>query len=364
MRLTREGENDTSPAWSSDGKRVYFSSEREGTLALWRIDVRGAALTRLTQGPGYEYDPSVSGDGSRIAYATRREPGALYLRDMRAKTDTKLAGIRGDCLAAIAPDGSKIVFASDRGGVMFDLWMQPLEGGLPSGQPQRLTEDSAHASCPMFSPDGKWIAYYRLLGEQRDVYTISASGGQPIRFTDDPASDVQPAWSPDGSKIAFASERGGRFDIWIAPVAEGRPTGPPLRLTSAPADAIAPVWSPDGTRIAYVGDTESGPDVWIVPADGKAPGKRITSGANVETVRWDPLAGALLASGRWGEDELSIRRVSPEGGAVSPIDPPIVLGPAPTTALFDVTLDGGLVLFPRENKRGNIWAHEAKKGTF
>ena len=363
-RLTRDGMEDYDPAWSSDGTRVYFSSGRGGTRALWRIAAGGGAATRLTQGPGYEYDPCVSRDGSRLVYATQREPGALYVRDTHSNKETKLSGIRSNSQSAVAPDGSAIVFASDRAGPTFDLWIQPLDGGIPTGSPQRLTEDTAHASCPVFSPNGKWIAYYRILGETRDIYTIPVSGGRPIVFTDDPAPDVQPSWSPDGSRLAFASERGGASNIWAAPVSDGRPAGPPTRVTRDTVYSIAPVWSPDGDRIAYVGEAESGPEVWIVPADGGAPGRRITSGAEAQTIRWDRASGFLLVSGNWGDDYMSIRRVSPDGGTVETIAPPVILGPVPALGTFDVSSDGRLLLFPRENNRGNIWVHEAKRGTY
>jgi eukaryotic-like serine/threonine-protein kinase len=359
-RLTSGGLYDFYPSWSSDGKHVYFSSERGGILALWRIGARGGEPERRTQGPGNEYDPNISRDGSRLACATQQEPAALHIRDLRSGTDRKVPGMRGDCLPAIAPDGSKVVFTSDRAGRTFDLWMQPLDRGMPSGNPQRLTKDTAHASCPAFSRDGKWIAYYRILGEQRDIYTIPASGGRPIRFTDDPAPDFQPSWSPDGSKLVFVSERGGGSHLWIAPVSEGRPAGPAVRITNDTVRVLAPAWSPDGARIAYVGAS----DAWIVPADGATPGRRITSGAQAQTVRWDFAGGSLLVSGGWGEDSVSLRRVSPDGGAVEPMDPYVFIGPKDAIGTFDVSMDGRFVAFYRENNRGNIWIHEAKKGTF
>jgi Tol biopolymer transport system component/predicted Ser/Thr protein kinase len=359
-RLSSEGFLDYYPTWSSDGKRIYFSSARGGTLALWRIRAGGGAAERQTKGTSYEQDPTVCRDGSRLAYATQQEPAALHIRNMKTGLDRKLSGMRGDCLPAIAPDASKVIFTSDRAGRTFDLWIQPLEGGAPAGQPQRLTEDTAHASCPTFSPDGKWIAYYRIIGERRDIYTIPAAGGRPIMVTDDPAPDYQPAWSPDGSKLVFASQRDGVSNIWTIPVAEGRPAGPAVRITRDSVFAIAPSWSPDGTRIAYVGEG----DVWIVPADGRGPGRKITSDAKAETVRWDFADGSLLVSGSWGEDGVSLRRIFPDGGAAAAINPPVSFGPSPGIGTFDVSLDGRFVAFFRENNRGNIWVHEAKKGTF
>jgi Tol biopolymer transport system component len=363
QRFTRDGKADSNPVWSPDGKRVYFSSGREGTVAIWRIAVRGGKTERLTTGSGYEQDPTVSLDGSRFAYATRTEPGTVCIRDLNSGRETKLPGVRDVRLAAISPDGSAVVYASDLAGPTLDLWMQPLDRGVPSGQPSRLTEDSVNASCPAFSPDGKWIAYYRIAGQQRDIYVVSISGDQPIRFTDDPAQDAQPAWSPDGSAIAFASDRGNGWHIWVAPVSDGRPAGPPRRVTSDPAHANAPAWSSDGRRIAYIGGGETGPEAWVISSDGTGSGMRITSGAHAGIVRWDQPTGSLLVSGTWGEDRCSIRRVSLDGSA-TPLEPPLVLGSRTAITVFDVSGDGRLIVFPRENNKGNIWVHEAVKQTF
>ena len=363
-RLSRNGVADSDPAWSSDSKYVYFSSSREGTLALWRISNKGGEAERLTSGSGYEHDPGVCSGGNRLVYATQTGPNAMFIRDMNSGKETRLPQLRDNRLAGIAPDGSKIVYASDQGGGNLDLWIQSLERGDPSGQLERLTEDTARASCPVFSPDGRWIAYYRIVGEQRDIYTIPATGGQPIQFTDDPARDTQPAWSPDGSMLAFASERGGGSHIWVASVKDGRPAGAPRRITDGATFAVAPSWSPDGSLIAFVGVRENRCEVWVVPAVGNASARKITSGADAKIVRWDGATGALLVSGMWNEDRFTLRRVSLDGSSVTSLDPPAVLGSLTALATFDVTPDGSLLVFSRENIKGNIWVHEAKNGTY
>jgi Tol biopolymer transport system component len=363
-RLTKDTDNALNPAWSNDGRHVYFSSGREGTIALWRVSSKGGRAERLTTGSSHEGDPTVSPDGSRFAYSTETEPGTLLLRDLESGRETKIPGIRDICIAAIAPDGSKIVYASDRGGPKYDLWLQLLDHGIPSGQPQRLTEDTADAACPAFSPDGKWVVYHRILGEQRDIFTIPAAGGKPMQFTDDPAQDTQPAWSPDGSMIVFASNRAGPTNIWAAPVSEGKPAGPPRRVTKDTMNVGAPVWSGDGDAIIYIGETSEGTDVWMIPADGSTPARRITRGARALMARWDGATGSLLVSGRWKEDQFSIRRISIGGKAVPTIDPPVEFGSLTTVATFDVSYDGRLVVYSRAKNIGNIWMHEAKKGTF
>jgi hypothetical protein len=103
-------------------------------------------------------------------------------------------------------------------------------------------------------------------------------------------------------------------------------------------------------------------DVYLVPADGNAPPRRITRGAGAKMVRWAGVDGPLLVSGSWNEDKLSLRRVSLGRKAATPIDPAIVFGSLLGT--FDVSLDGRLVVYSRENDVGNIWVNEASKKTF
>ncbi len=360
-RLTRDGQWDSDPAWSRDGKRIYFSSYRGNALALWRIDVEGGAAQRLTPGSGCEHNPNLCVEGRRLVYANQTTQSGMYLRDLRSGQDTKLPGLRGDCFAAIAPDGGAVVYATDRGGETIDLWLQALDRGLPAGAPQHLTADAVNASWPTFSPDGKWLAYYRIDGEQRDVYTIAAAGGSPTRVTDDAAVDYQPAWSPDGARLAFSSNRTGTYRIWSTPIQDGRPTAAPTCITSDTFGAYAPAWSPDGEEIAFIGRHDGSNDVWIVPARGNLPARQVTAGTDVKQVRWDPVSPALLVSGNWGENRFSLCRVSRDAGVPTPFDPPLLLGSPAALATFDISLDGHLLVFSREDLKGNIWVLETNE---
>ena len=363
-KLSSGGNRDYSPAWSSNGKLIYFSSRREGTIALWRIAAAGGIPQRLTMGTGSENRPTICADGSRFAYATQVTSTDLFIRDLDSGEETKMQGTRDDWMAAMAPDKSVIVYASDRMGSKTDLWIQPLDQGLPSGSPRRLTDHPGIASHPVFSPDGTWLAYYRIIETQRDIWTLPLSGGRPIRFTEHEAEDIQPAWSPDGSALAFVSSRGGYSRIWIASVSEGKRTSPPRPLTGEDLNAYAPTWSRDGKTIAFVGMKENLLEVWTMPADGKAPARQITSGATAFRVRWDPLTGAILASGTWGGDWYTLRRVSLDGKTIQSLDPPVVLGREKGPAGFDVSSDGRLMVFCHEEIKGNIWVLEAEKGIY
>ncbi|MFC1572128.1 protein kinase [Candidatus Eisenbacteria bacterium] len=362
-RLTTQ-DFDSDPFWSPSGHHVYFSSQRDGTDALWRVKVDGGEIERVTMGSGRENQPCISLDGCRLAYATETVTRSLVIADANSGTETILRALQDAYFPAFAPDAGQVVFASDRAGKTLDLWLQTLNNGEPVGTPRRLTELEGDASHPVFSPDGRWIAYYEILSEQRDIWIVSVAGGQPIRFTDDPSMDIHPAWSPDGTRLAFASDREDGLRIWIAPVSNGQPAGPARRLTDESVAAWAPSWSQDGTMVAFVGAEDHGNQVWVAPAGGDGSARSITQNANVGRVRWRTNTGMILACGLWGEDTFTFRLVSPNDGAQQPDGFSIDFGADSDTAIFDISRNGRFLVFVREEAKGNVWMLEARDGAF
>jgi len=289
----------------------------------------------------------------------------LIIHDLWTGQETALRNLPDAYQAAFSPDQRLLVFVSPGVGKEFALWLQPLERGLPSGPPQRLTDHPGDASHPVFSPDGRWLAYQRIIKEERDIWIIPVGGGQPVRFTDDPAQDMNPAWSPDGSMIAFASERGEKgTHLWVGPVRDGRPAGPARCLNEEPIQAFAPVWSPDGTQMAFIGSSAEGNGTWIIPADGSAPARPLTPAAVITRADWDASTGDLLVSGIWQGHRYGLRRVSPRDGSGAVLEPPVDLGPESAPPTFDISADGRLVVFPREEVKGDIWLLEARRGRY
>ena len=106
-----------------------------------------------------------------------------------------------------SPDGSHIVFLSDRAGTS-ELWTMNADG---SGQTQITNDGTAKDERPAYSPDGARLAY----SAGGDVVVANADGSDPHAITTDPGSDIGPAWSPDSTQIAFVSDRSGTPAVYV-----------------------------------------------------------------------------------------------------------------------------------------------------
>jgi len=112
-----------------------------------------------------------------------------------------------------SPDGKRIVFVSDRGG-LYRIW-RCASNGLDC---VRLT--TVPGLLPRWSPDGRLVAFTSCAGEDWgnfDIFVVSAEGGESLRLTVDAAFDTHASWSKDGRWIYFGSDRSGDWQIWRMP---------------------------------------------------------------------------------------------------------------------------------------------------
>lgn len=219
----------------------------------------GSGLRRML---AYGWDPAVSPDGGRIAFAATSH-GATELFLMKANGThvrrlTRGRGIHANRSPAWSPDGRRIAFQHihGRGIGRGDVWILT----LATGELERFTNAKALDANPDWSPDGTRIAFAseRAWAPDSegnwDVWIKDVATGDVTRFTRDLAYEGSPTWSPDGAAIAFESYRGARRSrIWMKELG-----GRPRRLTRGGGDA-EPDWSPDGSRIVFT----RGGGIWV-----------------------------------------------------------------------------------------------------
>jgi TolB protein len=187
---------------------------------------------------------------------------------------------------------TKIAFTSDRDGERIrgpvadrgisNLYIADYDGA----RQQRVTISRALDISPMWSPDGKTIAFSSWRSGYQDIYLLFPYGGTPIQNPTRGNADRQnwlPAWSPNGGKLAFTSSRDGNPEIYVM----NRDGSGLQRLTNHPSIDTTPTWSPAGTQIAFVSDRTGSPQVYIMNADGTGV-DRITFETHCDRPTWSP----------------------------------------------------------------------------
>ena len=153
-----------------------------------------------------------------------------------------------DITPSLSPDGTRVAFASKRNGY-WDLFLLDLK----TAQTTRLTDTFEYDAGPSWSPDGAWLAYESYVGGSLQIYirSVTDPAQAPIRLTVDSSTNFAPSWSPLGRQIAFVSNRTGEDEIWIANLDRvGNERFIDVSLKNGTVESH-PAWSPDGRQLAW-----------------------------------------------------------------------------------------------------------------
>jgi TolB protein len=129
---------------------------------------------------------------------------------------------------------------------------------------KKVTANGSINRSPVWSPDGKMIAFVSLRSGSPRLMLINSDGILKIAFPQSGELNGAPAWSPDGNLVAFSSGRDGNAEIYTLRVSDATLT----RLTRHDAIDTSPAWSPDGRSIAFTSDRGGSPQIYVMDADG------------------------------------------------------------------------------------------------
>ena len=220
--------------WSHDGRRIVFSAKVDDDIEIFSVEVASGRLTRLTNSPGDDSDPTWSPDDGRIAFSSTRD-GNSEIYVMRADGSDAHRATNNAALdrsPAWSPDGSRIAFVSARAGDR-DIYIARVD----DGRVERLTTSARSTNDPLrWSPDGSTIAIQTTDGGY-DIQLVRVADKERKTVAGSPTYDGQFSWSPSSDQLVFISGRDGFNGVYVTDLA-----GKQRRLTSTPS--LDPQWSP------------------------------------------------------------------------------------------------------------------------
>jgi Tol biopolymer transport system component len=214
QQLTDNESNDFDPKFSPDGKRIAFTSLREGYPHIYCMDADGTNVTKLTVGRSMDFMGSWSPDGTRIVFTTGRNGNYdVCIMNADGSGAVRLTDYEGDDGApAFSPDGQKIIFVSDRDG-SYDLYVMNTDGT----DIQQVTNTEEYENFPQYSPDGQKVVFLSRweTGAELCIMNADGTGKEPIVIPPHFVVDTMarhrqrilgyPVWSPDGNEIVFTA---------------------------------------------------------------------------------------------------------------------------------------------------------------
>jgi serine/threonine-protein kinase len=234
--------------FSQTGTFLYSSGKGvEGNRMVW-MDATGKQIP-LVAVSGVAVTPRLSPDGKRLALSTNAD---LSVYDLERSSMTRLTFTNASNSNPLwTPDGKHIAYASSVGGI----WWIRADG---ASKPERIFESSGRAVPGSFSPDGRRLAFYNTEGIKQSIGILPFDTSDPdhpkpgtpeLFFETTTAGAGDPALSHDGRWLAWSTNESGAWHVYVRPSILGAPGGGKWQVSTVPGHF--PIWSPNGKELFY-----------------------------------------------------------------------------------------------------------------
>jgi Tol biopolymer transport system component len=227
-QLTRDVRNDFAGAWSPDGKWIAFLSDRGRQRDIWIAPVGGGTELRVTDDALDERGPMQWIPGTRtLTYSIVTQQGGVWSMDLATGKEQRLTSdsSRIDWFN-VSPDGKQVIYTVQRGGGVDDLRIMPVAGGEAR---TLFAGGTGTVGSALWSPDGSKILFLSDRTGTTHPWVVDVAGGAARQIVSGQSYENSVAWSGDGHDILYMSNLDSRLgDMWKVPASGGQPT----RLTT------------------------------------------------------------------------------------------------------------------------------------
>ncbi len=329
LQITRDGSVNERPRWSPDSKRIFFHSNRTGSAQIWSMDSDGNRPKQITSLATETSGVLVTADGKKLVFVSSVYPDCDSGKGFDdACNKARIEEEKNDKVKARSyttllfrhwtqwqgKQRQHLLTVSADGGLVLDLTPAPLD--VP---PFSLGGPEAYA----ISPDSAEVAYTvntepgAATSTNSDIYTVPITGGDARKLTSNIAADNSPLYSPDGKYLAYRAQTrsGYESDRWRLVVID-RSTGVRATLTEGLDRSVEGfTWSPDSTRLFYTVLDRGRQGLQMIGVTGGAARAIINGSSSLDDVQFTADGKTLLYTEQSGSRPLEIFRVGSAGGS-------------------------------------------------
>jgi dipeptidyl aminopeptidase/acylaminoacyl peptidase len=327
VQITHDGSSNQRPRWTPDSKGIVFVSNRSGSSQVWTMNADGADAKQLTNLATGANGATVSPSGTHVVFTSGVYAGCADEACNKSKFDADKDKVKPRVFTSLLYRH----WNEWQGPTRQHLMAIPIAGGAPKDlTPGDFDVPTFSLGGPddyAVSPDGAEVAYVantdndQATSTNTDIFIVPMAGGEAKRITVGLGADRSPVYSPDGKFIAFRSQSrpGYESDRWRLLVYDRAGFRTALLNEGQDRNVEEITWSPDSTRIFYAMEDRGRSAVHMMPAAGGASRVVITGNSHIGDVQFTPDGRTMIYSETSGSRPAEIFRASSGGGTAIPM---------------------------------------------